>query len=160
MPDRDDAHALATPALIAHIVDRFHETHRRDLPVLVARARALGDAGTALAAHLASMAKALELHMFKEEMRLFPMMEHGGGRLIGHLIDDLVPEHRAHEEAVARLQAMVAALPASSAPDDAIDTLRAGTAALVADLTEHVRIEDDVLFRRFDAYPRTSGPGM
>jgi regulator of cell morphogenesis and NO signaling len=157
MSDHDDLDALATPALIARIVERFHEAHRRDLPALAALTRELGEPGAALAAHLGSMADALELHMFKEEMRLFPMMEQGGGRLIGHLIDDLVPEHRAHEDCIARLEALVSALPAPPGRDGTVDALRAGAARLVADLVEHVRLEDEVLFRRFDAFPRTAG---
>lgn len=149
MPQDNSLPAAEVPALIAHIVERFHETHRRELPVLVALARDIGAAGTDLADHLASMASALELHMFKEEMRLFPMMEQGGSTLIGLLIDDLMREHRAHEEAVARLAVLTGALPVPTGHDDPADALRAGVAKLVADLGEHVRLEDELLFPRF-----------
>ncbi len=135
-------------ALIAHIVDRFHETHRRELPALAAQARAAGAPAADLAVHLVSMTEALELHMFKEEMRLFPMMEQGGSTLVGLLIDDLEREHRAHDQAIARLEALAAALPATEG------ALRAGVAGFVADLGEHVRLEDEVLFPRFAARPR------
>lgn len=65
--------------LIDHILKRFHETHRRELPRLVAQARGLEGQGAtpALADDLDVMANALEMHSFKEEMRLFPMMERG-----------------------------------------------------------------------------------
>ncbi len=59
------------------------------------RSRALPAPGEDLAGHLESMAAALEAHMSKEEMRLFPMMEQGGRALIGHLIDDLRQHMRA-----------------------------------------------------------------
>lgn len=148
-------HAAEVPALIAHIVERFHEAHRRELPVLVALAGELGAAGAGLAEHLAAMADALERHMFKEEMRLFPMMEQGGSSLVGLLIDDLLREHRAHDEAVGRLEALMAGLVVPAGCDEAADSLRAGVARLVADLAEHVRLEDEQLFPRFAASPRS-----
>jgi regulator of cell morphogenesis and NO signaling len=92
------------------------------------------------------MAAALEQHQFKEEMRLFPMMEQGGNTLIGHLIDDLEAEHRMHEDTMAALQAALAGWHDGGA--DA-QVLRAGLARLFADLADHVRVEDEVLFPRF-----------
>jgi regulator of cell morphogenesis and NO signaling len=142
--------------LIAHIQARYHEAHRRDLPQLQALARERGPAAAALADHLDGMADALEQHMFKEEMRLFPMMEQGGGSLIGILIDDLEAEHRAHEDNVARLLALTAALPPVPDPAGEADPLHEGIASLVADLAEHVRLEDEELFPRFAAAPRSS----
>ncbi len=50
MPQDDPPAAADVRAQIAHILERFHETHRRELPVLVALARELGASGTALAA--------------------------------------------------------------------------------------------------------------
>lgn len=129
---------LDTAALIAHVLDRFHEGHRRDLPPLIAQARALAPR---VADHLSAMARALELHMFKEEARLFPMMEQGGHALIGLLVDDLDAEHRAHEVAIDALLALVW--------EPAAESLREPVQRFVNELQAHVRIEDDVLFRRF-----------
>lgn len=155
MPDDHAMNGADLPALIEHIVDRYHEAHRRELPALVTLAQALGAPGAEIAEHMAAMASALERHMFKEEMRLFPMMEQGGSTLIGVLIDDLAREHRVHEAFVARLEALTAALPAPPAPDHTAEALRAGVARLVADLGEHVRLEDEWLFPRFAASPRS-----
>lgn len=155
MPDDDTLPAADVPALTAHIVERFHETHLRELALLVSLAHELGASGADLAEHLASMTSLLERHMFKEEMRLFPMMEQGGNTLIGLLIDDLVREHRAHEEAVARLEALTAGLSVLPGREDTTGALRTGVAKLVADLAEHVRLEDEVLFPLFEASPRT-----
>jgi regulator of cell morphogenesis and NO signaling len=130
MPDDQNLSAAAARALIAHIVERFHETHRRDLRMIATLARELGPSGADLAEHLASMAAALELHMFKEEMRLFPMMEQGGGPMIGLLIDDLERDHRAHEQAVSQLEALTAALSADPDHEGAAD---ARGAAIVAE---------------------------
>jgi regulator of cell morphogenesis and NO signaling len=147
-------HAVAD--LIAYILVRFHETHRREVPELVAQARALAAAGVLreLADHLELMGEALEEHLFKEEMRLFPMMEQGGGTLIDLLLDDLEREHRAHEIAIARLEELLAQLPATPEAGQ----LAAGCRKFVDDLRQHVAAEDEDLFRRFSAPgPRAAG---
>ncbi|MBK1686683.1 hemerythrin domain-containing protein [Rubrivivax gelatinosus] len=147
-------HAVAD--LIACILVRFHETHRREVPELVAQARALAAAGVLpeLAEHLALMGQALEEHMFKEEMRLFPMMEQGGGTLLDLLLDDLEREHRAHEVSITRLEELVLRLPAS--PE--AGPLAAGCRKFIDDLQQHVAAEDGDLFLRFGPR-RTKGVG-
>jgi regulator of cell morphogenesis and NO signaling len=147
---------LSDVALAAFIVERFHEAHRRDLPQVIELAGRVvdHDASPALLVRLRRMAADLESHMFKEEMRLFPMIAQGGGPLVGHLVDDMVEEHRVHEAGVAELRAL---LEASAPPPGAeVDgaALRAALEALFADLAEHVRIEDDILFARFAFAPR------
>lgn len=135
MPDSDPRD---TATLIAHILERFHEGHRRDLPVLVAQAR---ETDPRLAEHLVSMAAALEHHMFKEEARLFPMMEQGGHSLLGLLIDDIDAEHRAHEVALGTLIRLM--------DECAPEPLRQPLQHFIDELVAHVQIEDEVLFRRF-----------
>jgi regulator of cell morphogenesis and NO signaling len=142
---------LGAAALIAHVLERFHETHRRELPTLLQWARELQALGAApdTALHLQAMAAALESHMFKEEMRLFPMMEQGGSSLIGHLIDDMEAEHRAHEAAIARLRSLLAGLAAPAGAQAQRAALQAAGDKLIDDLTEHIRVEDEVLFAMF-----------
>jgi regulator of cell morphogenesis and NO signaling len=144
-PSRDPAE------LIAHVLDRFHETHRRELPQILRLARALQARGAppAVADQLEAMATALESHMFKEEMRLFPMMEQGGNTLIGQLIDDMHAEHLEHCEATARLQALLAGLRAPAGAEAEEAALRAAVAKLLDDLAQHMRLEDEVLFPLF-----------
>lgn len=144
----DPLAALDTEALIEHILERFHEAHRRDLPQLQLQAQAAVAAGAplALGQALDAMAQALDQHQFKEEMRLFPMMAQGGNSLIGHLLDDLEAEHRQHEQAMATLHDLLQAWPEQSPEAQA---LRQGLSRLFADLAEHVRIEDGLLFPRF-----------
>jgi regulator of cell morphogenesis and NO signaling len=138
-----------TASLLDHVLTHFHEAHRRDLPALLALARALpaSPQTEALAAHVARFGLALEAHMFKEEMRLFPMMEQGGNTLIARLIDDMHREHRQHEAAVDDLQRLRTALPSDAA--HAAADFDAALARLLADLSAHVRAEDDDLFPRF-----------
>jgi regulator of cell morphogenesis and NO signaling len=134
--------------LIAHILARFHETHRRELPEILRLAAELeaGGATPGLLDQLAAMAEALDSHMFKEEMRLFPMMEQGGNTLIGHLIDDMHEEHLAHRAEMARLESLLASLPVAA---EQMAPLRAALGKLFADLVEHIHAEDDVLFPMF-----------
>lgn len=131
-----------TEALIAHILERFHETHRRELPGLIAQAQAVSGP---LAGALDALAQGLEQHLFKEEMRLFPMMEQGGSTLIVHLVDDMQAEHERQQQELRELQALVESEGiAARAPG-----LRAGLDKLLSDLREHMRVEDEDLFPRF-----------
>jgi regulator of cell morphogenesis and NO signaling len=141
--------------LIDHILMRFHETHRRELPGIVALARELEGKGATpkLADDLDVMAKALEMHMFKEEMRLFPMMEQGGNTLVTHLIDDMQAEHLSHASVVAELECRMADLVAPAGTEPEVAALRGALAKLFDDLTQHVHLEEEVLFPIFDVRP-------
>jgi regulator of cell morphogenesis and NO signaling len=136
--------------LIQHILERFHETHRRELPEILRLAQAVeaqgGPAG--LAARFAGMADAIEDHLSKEEMRLFPMMEQGGHMMIAQLIEDMNHEHRSHEETMAGMAALLASLPAAGSTAD-VTALRAAVAKLFDDLVQHIHAEDEVLFPLF-----------
>jgi len=73
-----------TGALIDYLLERYHETHRRQFPEairLAARVEAAHrdhpDCPTGLSQHLAFMFDDLESHHQKEEMALFPMMRQG-----------------------------------------------------------------------------------
>lgn len=145
-------HTPTTPAaLIAHILSRFHETHRSELPGIVALARALDAQGATpkLADDLDAMARALDLHMFKEEMRLFPMMEQGGNTLIAHLMADMAAEHDAHADVMADLAHRLAGLVAPAGAEPTLAALRAAVAKLFDDLAQHARLEETVLFPMF-----------
>ncbi len=137
--------------LIEHILTRFHECHRRELPALLVMAGALEARGLAggVGDDLRALGDALERHMFKEEMRLFPMMEQGGNTLIGQLIADLHLEHVEHDDAMARLQARLAGLTAVHGADPGLDSLRHAVDKLSDDLAQHIHAEDDELFPLF-----------
>ena len=77
--------AADSPALIDHILDRFHATHREELAWLIPMAQKVetvhGDheeAPLGLTAALIALADDLESHMQKEEQVLFPMIRGGG----------------------------------------------------------------------------------
>ena len=128
-------------ALIQHIQTRFHDGHRAALPPLLGLAAAVEARGidTGLVDTLRSIGNALEQHMFKEEMRLFPMMEHG-----------------AHEAAMDDLRARLAALGRAHGAEPALQQLIQGVEALAEEGSRHIRAEDDELFPLFALPQRTA----
>jgi regulator of cell morphogenesis and NO signaling len=143
--------ALDDEALIAHICERFHETHRRELPPIVALARDIEARGapSGLAQALAATAAELEMHMFKEEMRLFPMMEQGGNTLLWQLVDAMQDEHIRQRDQIKQLQAELSLRVVPAGAETLLADLRRSAGKLFADLIEHMDVEDQVLFERF-----------
>lgn len=143
--------ALDDEALIAHICDRFHETHRRELPAILALARDIEACGapSGLARSLAAMAMDLEMHMFKEEMRLFPMIEQGGNTLLWQLVDAMRAEHLGQRDQIRQLQSGLSLLAVPAGCEARLAELRQAAGKLFADLIEHMEVEDQVLFERF-----------
>jgi regulator of cell morphogenesis and NO signaling len=143
--------ASAPSAQIDTILSRFHEGHRRDLLRLIALARQLtaDTSSPSFADELQALLVDLEAHMFKEEMRLFPMMEQGGNSLIGLLIDDMVAEHARHSELTPRLSARLAGLQVPPGQEATLTELQSGWQAFLAELSQHVAAEDKVLFPMF-----------
>lgn len=143
--------------LIAHILERYHQVHRRELPELrnlairVERVHADHPAVPAgLSDQLARMQAALLSHMEREEQVLFPFMLAGGNPMIVHPIAVMRHEHDEHGEALGALAALTGDM---APPPDACNSWRAlyaGLAKLAADLTEHIHIENNILFPRFE----------
>ena len=93
----------------------------------------------------------LESHMQKEEQILFPMMLSGGNPMIVHPIGIMRHEHDSHGEELKALAALTGDL---TVPAEACTTWRAlyaGLAKLTEDLTEHIHIENNILFPKFEA---------
>ena len=138
-------------ALIDHIQTRFHEGHRQALPELLALAATVEarGIGNGLVDALRTLGNDLEQHMFKEEMRLFPMMEQGGNTLIRSLIDDLHREHVVHEQAMGRLRTRLRDVAQTHRTDRALQALCQGVGDLANDLALHISAEDKELFPLF-----------
>ncbi len=147
-----------TTALIDHILNRYHEVHRRELPELIRLAKRVEavhrdhpKVPTGLAAALEDMLRELEAHMQNEELVLFPMMRDGGNPMIGQPIDRMRIEHDEHGE---RLRALELLSDYGKSPEGACPTWRAlyaGTRKLTDDLMEHIHLENNILFPRFVA---------
>jgi regulator of cell morphogenesis and NO signaling len=155
-PDAQADAPMETAALIEHILTRYHETHRRELPELVrlaarVEARHAGHAlvPAGLRAALEELSVALDDHMTKEEQILFPMMLHGGHPMIAAPIGRMRFEHDEHGERLARLESLAHGL---ELPEEACPTWRALYAALrklIDDVHEHVHLENNLLFPRY-----------
>jgi regulator of cell morphogenesis and NO signaling len=143
-------------ALIESICTRFHEGHRRALPPLLALAVRVEAQGIApgLTSELRAIGEALEQHMFKEEMRLFPMMEQGGNTLIGRLIEDLHREHGDHEAGMDDFRARLRGFKAACNAESSFQALVHGVDALAKELAAHIRAEDSELFPLFVEPPK------
>ena len=148
----------STGDIIAYILERFHNGHRRDLPGLIVLARKVEsvhgnhpEAPNGLADFLDEVAESLEEHMQKEEQILFPMLRNGGNPMISHPIGMMRMEHDDHVINLGKLLALTHGL---KAPEGACGSWRAlyeGLSELSAELKEHIRIENEILFPRFGA---------
>lgn len=148
----------ADPAqLIDHILQRYHDTHRQQLPELVRMARRVEAvhaqhpaAPVGLADFLEFLQAELEQHMAKEEQILFPMLRSGGHPMICGPIGVMRHEHTEHG---ANLERLAALTQQHTAPAGACTTWRAlyaGTERLVEDLMQHIHLENNLLFPQFE----------
>ncbi|MHA1559520.1 MAG: iron-sulfur cluster repair di-iron protein, partial [Alphaproteobacteria bacterium] len=148
----------ATEALIAHIITRYHEVHRLQLPELIKLSRKVESVHAThpnvpegLAVALQEIWGALEVHMKKEELVLFPAMQNPEADRLVAPIGEMRHDHDNHGaflEQVARLTNDF------SPPEGACrswQALYAGAEQFKADLMEHIHLENNVLFPRFEA---------
>jgi regulator of cell morphogenesis and NO signaling len=148
-------------ALTRHIEARYHARHREQLPQLVAMAERVedvhfGDEGVpdGLSALLHQMIGELEVHMKKEELILFPAIRKGGMPGIENPIAVMRADHAGHDRELAEIYRLTGNL---TLPDGACGTwtgLYRGLDEFTRDLTEHMRLENDVLFPQFEAERR------
>ncbi|MBO1111007.1 hemerythrin domain-containing protein [Bordetella petrii] len=139
--------------LIKHILLRYHERHRQQLPEAIRLAMKVeqvheghADCPHGLAEHLHAMLQELESHMRKEEQVLFPLIAQGRGALADGPIAMMRMEHDQHAEDLAQLGKLTGGL---ALPGDACNTWRelyAQLAAFRQDLADHIRLENTVLF--------------
>lgn len=163
----DEVPALTDPvALIDHILTRYHEVHRRQLPELIKMARRVEAvhhenplAPKGLADLLETMEAGLLSHMEKEEGILFPMLKAGGTNFVEQPIGMMRSEHIDHG---ALLEKVIALTNGVTAPEGACNTwnaLYAGIAQLNDDLINHIHLENNVLFPHFEAPKAAQGCG-
>jgi len=102
----------ATPALIDHIVTRYHQTHRDELDWLIPLAQRVErvhgdheDAPLGLTEALIALQDDLEAQMAREESGLFALMRQGETPMIGEKIAQTRREHQGHGAAAGRHRA-------------------------------------------------------
>lgn len=148
-----------TAALIDHIQTRYHDVHRRQIPELMALSRKVESvhadhpkAPTGLAEALQQIWGELEVHMKKEELTLFPAMRK---QAAGHLdapIGDLRHDHAAHGVFLDRVAELTDDYTLPPEACRSWQALYADAAQLKADLMEHIHLENNVLFPRFERH--------
>jgi len=144
---------IAAGALIDHILQRYHDAHRAQLPHLIELAQRVErvhagrpDCPRGLAAHLVEMRDALEAHMHKEEMILFPMLRHRPPAAVQAPIRVMRSEHDDHDRALRRLSALCCGYVAPAHACGSWRALYDGAAQLHQDLEQHIRLENERLF--------------
>lgn len=147
-----------TGALIDHIQTRYHDVHRRQIPELIELSRKVElvhlthpDVPTGLADALQRILGELEMHMKKEELILFPAMRRQAAAGLATPIGEMRHDHDSHGlflEEMARLTDDCT-LPRGACRS--WQALYAGASQLKSDLMEHIHLENNVLFPRFEA---------
>lgn len=152
--DRDWREA-STDELIDHILTRYHDVHRQQLPELIRMARRVeqvhGERDTCpngLADLLTAIHQEMESHMQKEEQILFPMLRRGMDAQAQGPIAVMRHEHDDHGENLDEVMALTDNI---TPPKGACTTWRAlytGLREFREDLMEHIHLENNLLFER------------
>lgn len=153
-PDRIEG--ADSDRLIAHLLTRYHAVHRTELPELIALARKVEAVHSAhpevpagLADLLQRMAGELEVHMKKEELILFPAMQrHVAG--LDAPIAQMRHDHLDHGDLLGLLEVMTDGFTLPAGACRSWQALYAGAAKLSDDLQQHIHLENNVLFPRFE----------
>ena len=156
-PVRDEPASQGPADLIAFVLERYHATHRRELPELQHLARKVEavHADREACQHglhhlLMRMGIELDAHMQKEEQVLFPLLLASGGGCTPFAIQRMRIEHEDHEELLSALRTLTDGF---RPPDDACGSWRrlySGCEKLYADVEAHIALENTVLFPQFE----------
>jgi len=144
-------------ALCDHIVERYHDVHRRELPELIKLARRVEAVHRDHSLAPIGLADALEAvlanlldHMMKEERILFPAIRDG---FAGSLFGPITVMRHEHDQHRAEVRAVEAMAHGFEPPEDDCNSWRAlcsGLDKFAADLSQHIHLENNVLFPRFE----------
>ncbi len=160
-----NAPAATTPAeMVDHIIARYHDVHREQLPELIRMARRVEavhrenpNVPAGLGDLLEAMQAELLTHMHKEEAILFPMLKAGGNPFVTQPIAMMRAEHVDHG---AELERLLALTNDARPPAGACNTWRAlyaGIAQFADDLVNHIHTENNLLFPQFEPVAAGSG---
>ncbi len=154
-PVEKDWRSAPLAEIIDHIIIRYHDRHREQLPELILQAtkveRVHADKASVprgLAKYLTLLNDELGSHMMKEEQILFPMIKQGmGSQAIGPIT---VMEHE-HDDAGELLEVIKHTTNNVTPPPEACTTWKAmynGINEMIDDLMNHISLENNVLFPR------------
>lgn len=145
----------STPALVEHLLERYHGHHRVQLPELMRLARQVEAVHAdhpacprGLVSVLEGLGTALAQHMQLEEDCLFPLLADGEAQQAQAAMNAMQKVHEGHASALVQLDRLTHGF---TAPDDGSPEWRTLCAALrrfKEDLMEHIYLERNVLFER------------
>ena len=144
-------------ALCDHLVERYHDVDWHDLPEFVRLARRVESvhrdhplAPRGLADALEAISENLLDHMTKEEKILFPAIR---GEFAGSLFGPIAVMRHEHGHYGDEMRAIEALAHGFEPPEDACNSWRAlysGLGTFAAEFAEHIHLENNVLFPRFE----------
>lgn len=150
-----------TIEVIEHILSRFHDVHRQQLPQLIHLAKRVelvhgGDAlcPAGLTGLLEELQCELVAHMRKEEEILFPMIARGMNATARAPINLMRSDHESHSDLLQQIRRLSHHY---RLPENACTTWRnlyIGLAEFETDLQQHIEIENNLLFARINAIPK------
>ena len=141
--------------LVDHILHRYHEPLKTEIPRLIDLARKVeqvhadkADCPKGLADLLVQVREAVESHLAKEEQILFPLIVAGRGQMAHMPVQVMMQEHEDHGQNLERIREITNNL---SLPEYACASWRelyGSLEQLEHDLMEHIHLENSVLFPR------------
>ncbi|SDI96287.1 iron-sulfur cluster repair protein YtfE [Billgrantia gudaonensis] len=153
--EEHDWSAASNDELIDHILTRYHDVHRQQLPELTRMARRVeqvhGDRDACprgLADLLAGIHQEMESHMQKEEQILFPMLRRGQGAQAQGPITVMRHEHDDHGASLEHLMVLTDDIHPPRGACTTWRALYAGLREFREDLMQHIHLENNLLFER------------
>ena len=148
---------MSVEDLLGHISDRYQEAHRQSLPELITLARKVeqvhaevAEAPNGLADALERLSLELDMHMQVEEKVLFTAMRQKIGGALAHPIAVMRGEHKDYAAELDKVQELAHDFVPPIGACGSWRRLYAGVAELCALLREQIRLENEVLFPRFE----------
>ncbi|AYO33304.1 iron-sulfur cluster repair protein YtfE [Haemophilus influenzae] len=141
--------------MIDHIITRFHNRHREQLPELITLAEKVenvhgdrDDCPIGVTAQLEKIYAELSQHLMKEEQILFPMIKMGNYAMASMPIRVMEMEH---DEAGQDVEVIKSLTNNCTLPADACFSWKAlysGINEFIDDLMHHIHLENNILFPR------------
>ncbi|EGT74288.1 putative hemerythrin HHE cation-binding domain-containing protein [Haemophilus haemolyticus M21127] len=141
--------------MIDHIITRFHNRHREQLPELITLAEKVenvhgdrDDCPIGVAAQLEKIYAELSQHLMKEEQILFPMIKMGNYAMASMPIRVMEMEH---DEAGQDVEVIKSLTNNCTPPADVCFSWKAlynGINEFIDDLMHHIHLENNILFPR------------
>lgn len=141
------------PALVDHIIERYHRTHMRELRHAISLARRVERLYAAdpncpigLADHLTAMAADLNAHQWREETMLFPMLRIGTPHCLNFVTRRMMEDHIDTDLQIIRLRQLTRGFRPSFEAPFCWQALSALCRKLERDLREHARLENEIMY--------------